>query len=240
MVRGAMPWRHRKTKHGRSPEAGTGKANETRQDKNNNRAAFIGLITAVITLGAAVAPLVQQVIHLRKQVNAQASSISSQRRKIITLQNQTVPNAPEGGSYLANMNPISDTYDYDPAGVLVVIGGTHYPDSLTFNCTGAWGTEGTNAPLIYAVSGTEFTAVIGFSDAAGYADPNVSATVTITDQTGRILGDRVMVSPGHPLRVQQRLTGVTRLGFTCTSADTLLGGSAAPSPPEISLANASV
>jgi hypothetical protein len=225
--------------HGRSPEAGTGKANETRQDKNNNRAAFISLITAVITLCAAVVPLLQQVIHLRQQVHAQASSISSQRSQIIKLQAQTVPNAPEGGSYVSNMTPISDTYGYDPEPGLVTIGGIHYPDSLTFNCTGAWGTEGTNAPLIYSVSGTEFTAVIGFGDAAGYADPNDSATVTITDQTGRILGDSVLVTPGHPLRVQQRLTGVTRLGFTCTSANTLLGGSA-PSPPAISLANASM
>jgi hypothetical protein len=137
------------------------------------------------------------------------------------------------------MTPISDTYAYDPQGNLVIIGGIQYQDSLTFACTGAWGTEGTNAPLIYSVSGTEFTAVIGFGDAAGDADPNVSATVTITDQTGRILGDRVLVTPGHPLRVGLRLTGVTRLGFTCTSTNNLLGGSATP-PPEISLANASV
>jgi hypothetical protein len=240
MVRGGMPWRRpRKATHGRRPEAATGKANEARQDKNNNRAAFIGLITALITLGVAVVPLVQRVIHLSEQVHAQASSISSQRSKIRKLQAQTVPNAPEGGSYLSNMTPVSDTAGYAPTGVLVVIGGIHYPHSLTFNCTGAWGTEGTNAPLIYAVSGTEFSAVIGFSDAAGYADPNVSATVTITDQTGRILGDRVMVTPGHPLRFSQPLTGVTRLGITCSSADELLGGSATPWP-EISLANASV
>jgi hypothetical protein len=239
MARGGMPSRHRQTTHGRSPEAATGKANEAERDKNNNRAAFIGLITAVVTLCAAAVPLLQQVIHLRQQVHAQASSIGSQRSQIIKLQAQTVPNAPEGGSYLSNMNPISDTYGYDPEHDLVIIGGIHYPDSLTFNCTGAWGTEGTNAPLIYSVSGSEFTAVIGFGDAAGYADPNDSATVTITDQTGRSLGDSVTVTPGHPLGVKLPLTGVTRLGFTCTSTNTLLGGSA-PSPPAISLANASV
>jgi hypothetical protein len=240
MVREAMPWRRRrKATHGRRPEAGTGKANEARQDKNNNRAAFIGLITALITLGVAVVPLIGQLIHLSRQVHAQASSISSQSSKIRQLQHQTVPNAPEGGSYLSNMNPISDTSGYAPTGVVVTMGGIKYPHSLTFNCTVAWGTEGTDPPLIYSVSGAEFTAVIGFSDADGDANPNVSATVTITDQTGRILGDRVIVTPDHPLRFQQPLTGVTRLGITCSPADELLGGSSTPWP-RISLANASV
>jgi hypothetical protein len=239
MARGGMPSRHRHTTRGRSPEAGTGKANETRQDKNNNRTAFISLITAVITLIVAAVPLLQLVIHLRQQLHAQASSLSSQRSKIITLQAQAVPNAPEGGSYVSNMTPISDTYGYALSRGLVIIGGIHYPDSLTFSCTGAWGTDGTNAPLMYSVSGTEFTAVIGFGDAAGYAFPHDSATVTLTDQTGRILGDSVLVTPGHPATVHQLLTGVTRLGLTCTYANTLLGGGT-PSAPPISLANASM
>jgi hypothetical protein len=56
-----------------------------------------------------------------------------------------------------------------------------------------------------------------------------------------MLGDRVQVTPGHPLMVRRSLKGVSELEFTCTTADTLGGGAVPPWPgPSISLANASV
>jgi hypothetical protein len=243
MARGGTSSRPRQTTHGSSPEAGTGKADETRQDKKNNRVplvtAFVGLITAVIGLGAAVVPLLSQIDGLRQQIHAQAASISSQSSQIGKLRAaQTVPNAPEdGGSYLSNMTPISDRYGYNAQGGPVIMSRIQYPDSVTFNCAGV---NGTDAPLSYLVSGTEFTAVIGYSDATPYADAHVKATITITDQTGKLLGDLVEVTPGHALRVRLPLSGVTELGFTCTSANTLAGGAELPWPgPAISLANAS-
>jgi hypothetical protein len=243
MARGGPSSRHRQTTHGSSPEAGKGKADETRQDKRNNRVAvvtaFIGLITAVITLGAVVVPLLQsRISRLSQQVHAQASTIDSRRGPISKPKAPAASNAPEGGgSYLSNMTPTANTYGYNPQDRPVIMNRMQYPDSVTINCTGAIGTD---APLIYLVSGTEFTAVIGYGDGAPYADANVKAAIKITDQTGKSLGDLVEVTPGHPLRVRRSLIGVTELGFTCTSVNTITGVEPSWPGPAISLANASV
>jgi hypothetical protein len=243
MARGGRSSRHRQTTQGSSPEAGKGKADETRQDKKNNRVAvvtaFIGLITAVITLGAVVVPLLQsQISRLSQQVHAQESSINRQRGHTSEPKAQAASNAPEGGgSYLSNMTPTANTYSYNPLGGPVIMDRIQYPDSVTINCTGAVGTD---APLIYLVSGTEFTAVIGYGDGAPNADANVKAAIKITDQSGKLLGDLVEVTPGHPLGVRRSLIGVTELGFTCTSVNTLTGVQPSWPGPAISLANASV
>jgi cell division protein FtsL len=229
-----------------APEASTAteapKASEAAQAEKNNRAtnrvaittAILGLIAAVITLGAAVVPSLQiKISSLRNQVSTQQSAIGEQRKQISKLKAQAVPNAPEGGSYLSNVTPIINDY-YDAQTGPVVIGGVTYPDSVTFFCNGSRN----SAPLAYPVSGTEFTAVIGYGPTPGDADQNETATVTITDQTGRILGDRIEVAPGHPLRVGLPLNGVSRLGFTCTYINTQTGITPVQSP-RITLANAS-
>ena len=227
----------------RDGDAEAPEASEATQAEKNNRAtnrvavitAFTGLIAAVITLGAAVVPLLQtEISGLRNQVNTQQSAIGEQRNQITKLKAQAVPNAPEGGSYLSNVNPIIND-DYDAQTGPVVIGGVTYPDSVTFFCNGSLRNS---APLAYSVSGTEFTAVIGYGPSPGDGDQNETATVTITDQTGRILGDRIEVTPGHPLRVGLPLNGVSRLGFTCTYINTQTGITPVQ-PPRITLANAS-
>lgn len=207
--------------------------------KQTNRVAiitaFTGLIAAVITLGAAVVPLLQSRIdHLHQQVTAQRSTISQQQQQISHLKAaQTVPNAPEGGSYLSNLSPVTNLYSAQAGPV--VIGGARYPDSVTFQCNGT--TETGVIPLTYQVTGSEFTAVIGYGDGAASGYQNVTATVTITDQDGHILGDRVGVTPGHPLQVHLSVTGISQLGFTCTAVDTATGNGPGVSP-SISLANA--
>ena len=65
--------------------------------------------------------------------------------------------------------------------------------------------------------------MIGYGDGAASGYQNVTATVTITGQDGHILGDRVGVTPGHPLRVHLSVTGISQLGFTCTAVDTAAG-----------------
>jgi hypothetical protein len=182
--------------------------------------------------------LLSQISRLSQQVHAQASSINSRRGQTSKPKAQAVSNALEGdGSYLSNMTPIANTYGYNPLDGLVIMDRIQYPDSVTINCTGAVGTD---APLIYLASGTEFTAVIGYGDGDPYADTNVKATIKITDQTGKLLGDVVEVTPGHPLRVRRSLIGVTELGFTCISVNTLTGVEPSWPGPAISLANASV
>jgi hypothetical protein len=205
---------------------------ESRQAEKNNRVAiitaFTGLIAAVITLGAAVVPLLQSRIDgLRHQISKQSIQIS-------TLKAQTVPNAPEGGSYLSNVNPVTDD-EYDARSGPVVINGVTYPNSVTFSCNGPLGNS---APLAYSVSGAEFTAVIGYGPGPGNGDQNETATVTITNQFGHNLGDRVEITPGYPLQVHLPLNGVSRLGFTCSDIDTQTG-SIPVLPPRITLARAS-
>jgi hypothetical protein len=212
---------------------------DARSAKQANRVAIItalvGLAAAVITLGAAVVPLLEnQIDHLHRQVAAQQSTIGNQRKQIGHLKAaQAVPDAPEGGNYLSNLSPVTNLYSAQAGPV--VIGGVSYPDSVTFQCNGT--TETGVIPLTYQVTGSAFTTVIGYGDGAASGYQNVTATVTITDQNGRILGDRVEVTPGHPLQVHLPLTGISQIGFTCTAVDTATG-SGPPLSPSISLANA--
>lgn len=58
----------------------------------------------------------------------------------------------------------------------MIINGKTYPNSVTFSCNGPLGDS---APLAYSVSGTEFTAVIGYGPGPGNGDQNEVTTVTI-------------------------------------------------------------
>lgn len=198
---------------------------------------LVGLVTAALTCAAAFAPLYisarNTITSLHRTVNAQQSTIQEQRHQLAA-QHPTVPNAPEGGHFLADVNPVADNLNVEPGPV--VIGGVDYANSITMSCFYSAGPG-----ELYRVTGTQFTAVVGISDgqaaASASSGNNVTDTVTFADQNGHILGRRVNVSGGHPLRVKLDLSGVNELGISCIGRDTV-SGSTDVAAPALSLGNA--
>jgi hypothetical protein len=191
---------------------------------------LVGLLTAALSAVAVLVPLFVGAQHtiaaLHTQVHAQQSTILRQQSQLAT-QRPAVPAAPEGGHYLANVNPFADHLNAQPGPA--VISGVSYPDSVTMSCYNYPGPG-----ELYRVSGSRITAVVGISDGQAATSAgnggHVTETVTFADQNGRLLGDRVNVSGGHPLRVDLSLAGVNELAISCQGRDSMTGSTNVAAP----------
>lgn len=199
----------------------------------NATTALISLVTALVALLAAVVPLYltarSNISALHKKVKAQQSTIQEQRKAIATKRNSP-PKAPEGGQWLSNTNPVNDPLNAQAAPV--VLGGIRYPNSITMQCYSA-----SPPGELYRVSGPRFTAVVGIADGAGSSFQNITDTITFTNQSGRLLGDRVYVTLGRPEKVSVPLVGVNEISISCSGRNTVTGSTDVGAPP-ISLGNA--
>jgi hypothetical protein len=184
-------------------------------------ASLLGVATAILGLFTAVQQ--QQIHRLHQQVKVQQQQITH-----LQLNPVSVPSAPEDGHFLSNLSPTIDNSNAQPGPI--VINGVTYPSSITFGC---WGGPGIPVDEAYKVAGSQFTAVIGLSDADAGNDSNIVDTLTITDQAGRIIGNRINVSAGHPLKVDLPLAGINELQFSCTDRNVATGATNITAPVSI-------
>jgi hypothetical protein len=187
---------------------------------------FTSILASLATIAAAVASLFAA--HQTDRVNQLTVVVRQQQQQLRQVSKPgTSPGAapsskssggalPAGGVYLSAMQPTVDNADEFTGSQ--TMSASQYPSSVGFYCAGPQ--SGGQPDEAFNVAGHKlFTAVVGIPDSAEDST-NLDETVIFANQAGVQLIKPVIVSLGHPARVQLSIAAVTQLEVTCSGTNT--------------------